>query len=109
MRIRPDYGMGIGSYLADSWLGVGSQVRYRCIIFLSATYDHILKELYKLMTTQTRVFVVHMSPSLASRLFLKAKEVGMMNKGYAWIITDGLTSRLDTMDPKIKGSMHGGC
>ncbi|KAG5521888.1 hypothetical protein RHGRI_034198 [Rhododendron griersonianum] len=102
-----EYGRGIGPYLADSLLGVGSQVRYRSIMSLSATDDNIQKELYKLMTMQTRVFVVHMLPSLASRFFLKAKEVGMMNKGYAWIITDGLTSRLDSVDPKIIDSMQG--
>ncbi|KAG5521887.1 hypothetical protein RHGRI_034197 [Rhododendron griersonianum] len=102
-----DYGRGIGPYLADSLLEVGSQVRYRSIMSLSATDDHILKELYNLKTRQTRVFVVHMLPSLASRLFLKAQEAGMMNKGYAWIITDGLTSRLDSVDPKIIGLMQG--
>ncbi|XP_058192660.1 glutamate receptor 2.8-like isoform X1 [Rhododendron vialii] len=102
-----EYGRGIGPYLADSLLGVGSQVRYRSIMSLSATDDNIQKELYKLMTMQTRVFVVHMLPSLASRFFLKAKQVGMMNKGYAWIITDGLTSRLDSVDPKVIGLMQG--
>ncbi|XP_058192662.1 glutamate receptor 2.8-like [Rhododendron vialii] len=102
-----DYGRGIGPYLADSLLGVGSQVRYRSIMSLSATDDHILKELYNLKTKQTRVFVVHMLPSLASRLFLKVQEAEMMNKGYAWIITDGLTSRLESVDPKIIGLMQG--
>ncbi|KAE9454199.1 hypothetical protein C3L33_13883, partial [Rhododendron williamsianum] len=102
-----DYGRGIGPYLADSLLEVGSQVRYRSIMSLSATDDHILKELHNLKKRQTRVFVVHMLPSLASRLFLKAQEAGMMNKGYAWIITDGLTSRLDSVDPKIIGLMQG--
>ncbi|KAH7858037.1 hypothetical protein Vadar_019379 [Vaccinium darrowii] len=102
-----DYGRGIGPYLTDSLLGVGTQVRYRRVMSLSATDDHILKELSKLMTMQTRVFVVHMLPSFASRFFLKVKEVGMMNKGYAWIITDGLTNLLDSVDPKIIGSMQG--
>ncbi|CBI17829.3 unnamed protein product, partial [Vitis vinifera] len=59
------------------------------------------------MTMSTRVFVVHMSSSLASRFFLKAKELGMMSKGYAWIITDGITSILNSMDPSVIDSMQG--
>ncbi|KAG5521594.1 hypothetical protein RHGRI_033974 [Rhododendron griersonianum] len=64
--------------------------------------DHILQELNKLKTLQTRVFVVHMLPSLASRFFLKVKEVRMMNKGYVWIITDVLTILLESLDAKSK-------
>ncbi|XP_073265988.1 glutamate receptor 2.8-like [Populus alba] len=40
---------------------------------------------------QTRVFIVHMYPSLGTRLFTKAKEIGMMSEGYVWIMTDGLS------------------
>ncbi|KAE9454200.1 hypothetical protein C3L33_13880, partial [Rhododendron williamsianum] len=74
---------------------------------VSATDDHILQELNKLKTLQTRVFVVHMLPSLASRFFLKVKEVGMMSKGYVWIITDVLTILLDSLDAKVINSMEG--
>ncbi|KAH7859108.1 hypothetical protein Vadar_031628 [Vaccinium darrowii] len=102
-----EFGRGIGPYLADSFLGISTQVRYRIAMSVSATYDHILQELYKLKTLQTRVFVVHMLPSLASRFFLKVKEVGMMNKGYVWIITDVLTNLLDSLDANVIGSMQG--
>ena len=43
------------------------------------------------MTMQTRVFIVHMYPSLGNRLFTKEKEIGMMSEGYVWIMTDGLS------------------
>jgi hypothetical protein len=43
-------------------------VPYRSVIDQSATSEQITKELYKLMTMQTRVFVVHMPPSMASPL-----------------------------------------
>ncbi|GMQ07870.1 hypothetical protein CsSME_00051874 [Camellia sinensis var. sinensis] len=102
-----NYGSGLAPYLTNSLLGINTQVRNQSVISISASDDHILQELYKLKTMQTRVFVVHMLPSLASRLFLKAKEVGMMSKGYAWIITDGLTSLLDSMDRAVIDSMQG--
>ncbi|PSS07257.1 Glutamate receptor 2.8 like [Actinidia chinensis var. chinensis] len=102
-----DYGSGVVPHLTDALQGISTQVRHRSVLSLTATDDHILQELYKLMTMQTRVFVVHMLPTLASRLFLKAKEVGMMRKEYVWIITDGLTTLLDTLDPTVVNSMQG--
>lgn len=81
------------TYLSDELTKVGADVPYRCKISSSATDDHILMHLYKLMTMQTRVFLVHMRPSRASRLFLLAKRAGMMSKGYAWIITANLLEK----------------
>lgn len=65
-------------------------VVYRSLIPQEANDDQILKELYKLMTMQTRVFVVHMPPTLGFRFFQKAREIGMMEEGYVWLLTDGV-------------------
>ncbi|XP_040967175.1 glutamate receptor 2.6-like [Gossypium hirsutum] len=56
---------------------------------------------------RTRVIVVHMSSSLGSKIFLLAKETTMISDGYAWIITDGLSTLLDPMGAKVIGSMQG--
>ncbi|KAF6142545.1 hypothetical protein GIB67_039509 [Kingdonia uniflora] len=50
---------------------------------------------------------MHMSPSLASHLFLKAVELGMMSIEYSWIITDGLSNLLTSMNSSIISSMQG--
>ncbi|KAJ4957784.1 hypothetical protein NE237_024895 [Protea cynaroides] len=102
-----DYGSGIVPYLVDAFSEIETSVPYRSVLPLLATDDQILLELYKLMTMQTRVFVVHMSYSLAARLFLKAKDVGMMNEGYAWIIANGLSNQLNSMDISVLHSMQG--
>ncbi|XP_043710268.1 glutamate receptor 2.7-like [Telopea speciosissima] len=102
-----DYGNGIVPYLVDAFAAIDTRVPYRSVLSPLATDDRILSELYKLMTMQTRVFVVHMSYSLAARFFVKAKDVGMMNEGYAWIITNGLSTQLNSMDPSIVHSMEG--
>ncbi|XP_058226990.1 glutamate receptor 2.7-like isoform X2 [Rhododendron vialii] len=102
-----DYGRGVVRFLTDSFQGINTQIKHRSVLSLSASDDHILQELYKLKTMQTRVFVVHMLPFLASRFFTKVKQAKMMNKGYVWIITDGLTSLLDNMDPTIINFMQG--
>lgn len=105
-----DYGHGNGllvPYLANALQEINAHVSYTSIIPLSATDDFLLKELYKMMTMQTRVFVVHMSHSLGSRLFLKAKEIGMVSEGYAWIITSGFTDLLYSLDSRVLEAMQG--
>ncbi|KAK9210492.1 hypothetical protein WN944_002862 [Citrus x changshan-huyou] len=56
---------------------------------------------------QTRVFVVYMNTALVSRLFALADQNGMMSKGYAWIITAGLSNSLNVLDSDVVDSMDG--
>ncbi|PRQ24207.1 putative periplasmic binding protein-like I [Rosa chinensis] len=101
------YGEGIIPFLIDALQDVDAHVPYRSVISPSATGDQIIKELYKLMTMQTRVFIVHMNTNLCSKLFSKAKEIGMMSKGYVWILTDGISNRLNSMNSSVIASMEG--
>ncbi|XP_030487774.2 glutamate receptor 2.7 isoform X1 [Cannabis sativa] len=80
---------------------------YRSIISSSASNDQILKELYKLMTMQTRVFVVHTDISLGTRIFAQAKEIGMMRQGYVWIVTNVMTNYLSSLKSHVIDSMQG--
>ncbi|KAL5973936.1 hypothetical protein ACLOJK_030595 [Asimina triloba] len=102
------YGHGIEPFLTDALQQQGVQVPYRSVISASANSDQILKELYKLMTMQTRVFVVHMCFSgLGSRFFSRVNDAKMMGEGYVWITTNGITDFLDMMDPSLVHSMQG--
>ncbi|KAJ8634708.1 hypothetical protein MRB53_008975 [Persea americana] len=100
-------GNGVTPYLTDALQEVEARVPYRSVISHLMTDDQIAQELYKMETMQTRVFIVHLSPSLSSRLFLKANEIGMMSEGYVWIITYGLANLLDSMNSSVIQSMQG--
>ncbi|KAF9612902.1 hypothetical protein IFM89_004318 [Coptis chinensis] len=102
-----DYGNGITPYLIDALQEEQIRVPYKSVISVSATNDEIRLELYKLMNMQNRVFIVDMSDSLGSRLFLIANEIGMVSEGYVWIITDRLTNLLESMDTTVIASMQG--
>ncbi|XP_011082028.2 glutamate receptor 2.7-like [Sesamum indicum] len=102
-----EFGEGIIPFLTDALEQVNARVPYRSAIPSLATDDQIVAELYKLMTMQTRVFIVHMLTNLGSRLFKKAKQLGMMSEDYAWIITDGIANELYSMDPLVVESMLG--
>ncbi|KAK6927702.1 Ionotropic glutamate receptor [Dillenia turbinata] len=102
-----EYGNGVIPFLTDALQEIDTCVPYRSIISPSATDDQIAEELYKLMTMQTRVFIVHMFPSLGYRLFLKAKEIGMMTQDYVWIMTNGITALLNSVESSAFDSMQG--
>ncbi|RZC93946.1 hypothetical protein C5167_016638, partial [Papaver somniferum] len=59
------------------------------------------------MTMQTRVFVLHLTTPLGVRVFEKAKSIGMMTKGYVWIVTDGLGDYLSSFDSSVLATLQG--
>ncbi|XP_047328808.1 glutamate receptor 2.8-like [Impatiens glandulifera] len=97
-----EFGASLIPFLADALEKVNTRIPYRSSIHPNATNDQIVQELYKLMTMQTRVFILHMGPSLASKFFDKVKEVGMMSAGYVWIVTSSVANQLTSL-----GSMEG--
>ncbi|XP_052209396.1 glutamate receptor 2.7-like isoform X2 [Diospyros lotus] len=101
------FGEGIMPSMADALHEIDARIPYRSIIPPSATGNQIFAELYKLKTKQTRVFIVHMFPYMASQLFMKAKEIGMMSDEYVWIITDAVGNDLTSLDPQVIDSMQG--
>nr|XP_027084346.1 glutamate receptor 2.7-like [Coffea arabica] len=105
--VHNEFGEGIIPFLNDALEEINTNLPYRSVIHPLASDDEILKELYKLMTMQTRIFIVHMPFSLGSRLFMKAKEIRMMSKGYVWITTDGMTNFLKLENSTIARSMQG--
>ncbi|XP_009597353.1 glutamate receptor 2.7-like [Nicotiana tomentosiformis] len=105
--IDNQFGEGIIPFLADALEKINARIPYRSVIPEFATDDKITSELYKLMSMQTRVFVVHMTTSFGAKIFTKAKELGMMSEGYVWIITDAMTNELTSMDSSAIESMHG--
>ncbi|XP_008445297.1 glutamate receptor 2.5-like isoform X2 [Cucumis melo] len=102
-----EFGEGIIPYLIDALQEVDTDVPYQSKISASARDEQIIDELNNLMKMPTRVFVVHMAPHHASRLFTKAKEIGMMKRGYVWIITDAIANLLDLIDPSVLEAMQG--
>ncbi|XP_057799207.1 glutamate receptor 2.1-like [Salvia miltiorrhiza] len=102
-----DFGEGIMPYLSDALVRANARIPYRSVVPPLASDVQIEAELYKLMTMQTRVFVVHMMSSLASRLFTVARRIGLMSPDSVWIVTNGVTNELGSLDPAVFESMLG--
>ncbi|KAM6559207.1 hypothetical protein CsatA_028446 [Cannabis sativa] len=99
-----EFGEGIIPYLTDALQNVDAQVPYQSVIPPTATDDHISGELYKLMTMQTRVFVLHMLADLGHRVFAIAEKI-MIGDDYVWIVTDGIA--VGSANSTVLDSMQG--
>ncbi|KAG2643579.1 hypothetical protein PVAP13_2KG345002 [Panicum virgatum] len=102
-----DFGRGIVPYLVDAFQDADAHIPYRSIIPSVPTDDQIKVELNKLKTMQARVFVVHMSPNIAARLFVLAHDAEMLADGYVWIMTDSVGNMFSTLDKNTINSMQG--
>ncbi|KAH0990287.1 hypothetical protein GBA52_001770 [Prunus armeniaca] len=102
-----EFGEGVIPSLSDALQEVDARIAYRSVISPKATDDQIVAELYKLKEMETQVFIVHMFADLGSRLFDKAKQIGMMDEGYAWIMTDGITNSFSHINSSDIENMEG--
>nr|XP_043616658.1 glutamate receptor 1.3-like [Erigeron canadensis] len=102
-----DQGPEMLHYLLESFQDKSIRITYRYSISKSATNDQVLKDLNKLMKVHTSVIIVHMSPLLASRLFVNAKILGMMSEGYAWILTQKTSESMHSTEFEVLESVQG--
>ncbi|TXG55691.1 hypothetical protein EZV62_020947 [Acer yangbiense] len=74
-------------HLVDALQEKNIHIAYKSSFATSYNDIQITEELHRLKAFQQRVFIVHLSPSLTSRFFKTAKKLGMIAKGYVWIMT----------------------
>ncbi|XVE72652.1 hypothetical protein DITRI_Ditri11bG0055300 [Diplodiscus trichospermus] len=95
------------SYMAAFFEEKNMHISVMSAIDASSEDDQIIEQLEELKTLQTKVFIVHLSHVLASRLFVNAKRLGMISKGYAWIVTSNSMNHLNLRDSSTIESMQG--
>ncbi|KAL5558849.1 hypothetical protein UlMin_035060 [Ulmus minor] len=105
-------GSGIITLLSDSLRSVNSEIEnhkaFPSLSSVSNPQTAIEEELKLLKSKSNRVFIVlQFSYESALLLFKKAKQMGMMEKGYVWIISDEIASLLDSTDAAVKLNMQG--
>ncbi|KAM3223549.1 hypothetical protein ACQJBY_057111 [Aegilops geniculata] len=90
------YGVGILSALVHAFQG-SPRLTDSVAVPGDATESRLDAALLALKTMPTKVYVVHMPPALAARLFRRAGVAGMMSEGYVWIATAGVGNVADSL------------
>ncbi|KAL6216779.1 hypothetical protein ACLB2K_009998 [Fragaria x ananassa] len=107
ISVDDEFGKGVIPYLTTALQAMGARIPYWVVIPSMATDKQIDAELDKLMKMKTRVFIVHMLPSLGSRLFSRANARGMMEKGFAWIVTNDMSIFFSSSNYSVIDNMQG--
>lgn len=102
-----EYGSQFVSKVNKALQEYGIRIAYMSAIRTTVNNSDLIKQLNKLKTLQTRVFLVHMNTSLGCKLFVQLRKAGMMSEGYVWLITDSLSNFLPNMDLTCTESMEG--
>ncbi|KAF4388853.1 glutamate receptor 2.7 [Cannabis sativa] len=109
-----EYGSDLGSLalLSEALQNVGSEIEYRLVLppysTLSNPKEVVLDELLKLLSVQSRTFIIlRSSLPMVTHLFREAKKIGLLEKESAWLMTESVTSLLDYADKSVISSMKG--
>jgi hypothetical protein len=98
---------GITPHLSDALREVGVEIGNLVALSPFDSSSSLSTQLERLKGEQCRVFLVHLSLPLAENLFVKAKEMKMMDKDYVWITTDSVTSLVHSLNSSTISSMQG--
>ncbi|MFQ6644625.1 hypothetical protein Gotur_019375, partial [Gossypium turneri] len=98
--------------LSEALRDVGSEIEYRLVLpplsSVSNPNKVVQDELIKLFNVQTRVYIVlQESLPMTIHLFEKAKDIGLIGRDSAWIITDTISSYFDSFNSSVISSMQG--
>ncbi|TYG97379.1 hypothetical protein ES288_A10G034400v1 [Gossypium darwinii] len=98
--------------LIEALQDIGSEIEHTLVLppisSLSNTKKVMQEELMKLLSLESRVFVVLKASSVMTiHLFEEAKNMGFMGRDSAWIITNKITTYLDSFNTSIISSMAG--
>ncbi|KAK1428545.1 hypothetical protein QVD17_17381 [Tagetes erecta] len=95
------------SYFLELYQDKGIRVSHGSGVSTLSTDNQITQELQKIKISHTTVIIVHMSSTLASRVILIAKKMGMVSEEYAWIVTYKTIDIVQPADIEVIESFQG--
>ncbi|XVF59904.1 hypothetical protein PTKIN_Ptkin07bG0313300 [Pterospermum kingtungense] len=97
--VDDDYGRNGISVLGDKLAETRSKISYKAPLSPSANRFEISNVLFKVDLMDSRVLVLHTYADWGLQVLDAAENLGMLGSGYVWIVTDWLSTLLDTYPP----------
>lgn len=94
----------ITHYLFEALQEIGQKVTHTIAL---SPFASLSQDLERLKRDECKVFVVHSSLSMGVSLFENAKKMGMMEKGYVWIVTNTITDHIHSVNASTISSIQG--
>ncbi|XP_059451031.1 glutamate receptor 2.8-like [Corylus avellana] len=98
---------GINPNIITAIQDVDAEINELVALSPFSPYTYISKKLESLKNGQCRVFIVHTSITLATKIFKEASEMGMIGKDFVWITTNDITSQIDSLNASSITSIQG--
>ncbi|XAR66534.1 hypothetical protein NMG60_11012806 [Bertholletia excelsa] len=107
-----DRDSGMMALLSEALQSTGLDIEHSLVFppfsFLADPEGFVQHELTKVLQMQSRVFIVLQSSlNLSTHLFREAKQLGLLGRDSAWIITDAVSSLLDSVNSSAMSPMRG--
>ncbi|KAK6258082.1 Ionotropic glutamate receptor [Theobroma cacao] len=97
--VDDDHGRNGISVLGDKLEESRAKISYKAPMRPGATRNEITNLLVKVDLMDSRIFVLHTYPDWGLEVLDVAENLGMLGSGYVWIVTDWLSTVLDTYSP----------
>ncbi|KAJ7525760.1 hypothetical protein O6H91_17G064900 [Diphasiastrum complanatum] len=104
-----DLGLDGIDALDDPLSGIGVRIIQKEGLDPDIDSSGIITRLVQLTQQGSRIIIVHMPASLSRRFFIEAYNMGMMDTGFVWIVTEATASVLDMifLDDEFVRSVQG--
>ncbi|GFY87737.1 glutamate receptor 3.6 [Actinidia rufa] len=97
--VDDDYGRNGIAALADQLAKKRCQISYKSPLKAQASRTEITDVLVKVALAESRILVIHTTPTWGIDVLDVAQHLGMMGSGYVWIATNWLSTIVDTSSP----------
>ncbi|XP_057492553.1 glutamate receptor 3.6-like isoform X2 [Actinidia eriantha] len=97
--VDDDYGRNGIAALADQLAKKRCQISYKAPLKAQASRTEITDVLVNVALAESRILVIHTTPTWGLDVLDVAQYLGMMGSGYVWIATNWLSTIVDTSSP----------
>lgn len=104
-----DFGNNGVAALGDALQLIGTTISYKANLDPAITMEGITSILTDLTLLESRVYIVHATPTIGRMVFTMAAQLQMTIAGYVWIVTEAMSFVMDdlTNDSTFLASLQG--